>query len=185
MSSPRRASISVFFKKEHQRDGFPYRLKGEVVSKALTLGGGSWSVYGLDDMGFSNDVRENAGSYQVKMTGYNYDDLYDWAYAMRDTLLSGITVNAAIYILNEFNTLRRQYTKVSPRMLYVNAFRIKIVPILLTVLSTILGFLPFIVGESKESFWYPLAIGTMGGFVMSLVAVFLILPIAVISKKNK
>ncbi|TFU92851.1 efflux RND transporter permease subunit [Barnesiella sp. WM24] len=100
-------------------------------------------------------------------------------------LLSGITVNAAIYILNEFNTLRRQYTKVSPRKLYVNALRIKIVPILLTVLSTILGFLPFIVGESKESFWYPLAIGTMGGLVMSLVAVFLILPIAVISKKNK
>lgn len=97
-------------------------------------------------------------------------------------LLSGITVN---YILNEFNTLRRQYTKVSPRKLYVNAFRIKIVPILLTVLSTILGFLPFIVGESKESFWYPLAIGTMGGLVMSLVAVFLILTIAVISKKNK
>lgn len=416
ISGPRRASISVFFEKEHQHDGFPYRLKSEVVSKALTLGGGSWSVYGLDDMGFSNDVREGAGSYRIKLTGYNYDDLYDWAYRMRDTLLThrrikevtissefsyykddytefhlaidrdrlaktgitasqlfaaieptfgrgissgsvssgkgleqirlyskqgeaydifalmnqpfkvgdrtfklsdvghiekrqtpqsivkknqeyvlclqyeyigspkqgervlnqdlekinsilpvgyraeneknewkpkddtakywllilvmaiiffttsilfnslrqplaiifiipvsfigvflifyllklkfdqggfasfillaGITVNAAIYILSEYNTLRRQYPHVSPLRLYIKAFRIKIVPILLTVLSTILGFIPFIIGESKESFWYPLAIGTIGGLAMSLLAIFIILPILVLPKKQ-
>lgn len=416
ISSPHRASISVFFEKEHQHDGFPYKLKGEVVSKAITLGGGSWSVYGLDDMGFSNDVREGAGSYRVKMTGYNYDELYDWAYRMRDTLLThrrikevtissefsyykddysefhlaidrdklakaglnasqlfaaieptfgrginsgtvssengierirlysmqgemydiftlmhqpfkvgdktfklsdigsiekrqapqdivkknqeyvlclqyeyigsnkqgdrvlaedlekissmmpvgykaqdeknewrkkddsgkywllllvvgiiffitsilfnslrqplaiifiipvsfigvfsifyllrlkfdqggfasfillaGITVNAAIYIFNEYNTLRRQYPGVSPHRLYVKAFRIKIVPILMTVFSTILGFIPFIVGESKESFWYPLAIGTMGGLAMSLVALIFIFPIFVLPKKS-
>lgn len=415
ISSPRRASISVFFEKEHQHDGFPYRLKSDVVSKALTLGGGSWSVYGLDDMGFSNDVREGAGSYRIKLTGYNYDDLYDWAYRLRDTLLihrrikeviissefsnfkddytefhldidrdrlaktgitasqlfaaveptfgrgiisgsvssmkgteriklysmqgekydifalmnqpfkvggstfklsdigqiekrqtpqsivkknqeyvlclqyeyigsdkqgervlnqdlekinsimpvgyraeneknewkpkddsakywmlllviaiiffttsilfnslrqplaiifiipisfigvfltfymlrlnfdqggfasfillAGITVNASIYILSEYNTLRRQYPHVSQRRLYIKAFRIKIVPILLTVLSTILGFIPFIVGESKESFWYPLAIGTMGGLSMSLFAILIILPILVLPKK--
>lgn len=100
-------------------------------------------------------------------------------------LLCGITVNAAIYILNEFNTLRKQYPKVSARKLYVNAFRTKVVPILLTVLSTALGFIPFIVGESKESFWYPLAIGTMGGLAMSLVAVFLLLPVTVLPKQNK
>ncbi len=386
-----------------------------MVSKALTLGGGSWSVYGLADMGFSNDVREGAGSYRIKMTGYNYDDLYDWAYRMRDTLLThrrikevtissefsyfkddytefhlaidrdrlaktgitasqlfaaieptfgrgissrsvssgkgaeqirlysrqgeeydifalmnqpfkvgdrifklsdvgriekrqtpqsivkknqeyvlclqyeyigsdkqgervlnqdlekinsillvgykaeneknewkpkddsakywllilvmgiiffttsilfnslrqplaiifiipvsfigvfliffllslkfdqggfasfillaGITVNAAIYILSEYNTLRRQYHSVLARRLYIKAFRIKIVPILLTVLSTILGFIPFVVGESKESFWYPLAIGTIGGLAMSLLAIFIILPILVVPKK--
>lgn len=110
MSSPRLASISVFFKKEHQRDGFPYRLKGEVVAKALTLGGGSWSVYGLDDMGFSNDVRENAGSYQVKMTGYNYDDLYDWAYAMRDTLLSHRRIKD-VTISSEFSYWKDDYSE--------------------------------------------------------------------------
>lgn len=418
ISGPHRATISVFFEKEHQHDGFPYRLKSEVVSKALTLGGGSWSVYGLDDMGFSNDVREGAGSYRIKMTGYNYDDLYDWAYRMRDTLLThrrikevtissefsyfkddytefylaidrdrlaktgitanqlfaaieptfgrgissgsvssgkgterirlysmqgeeydifalmnqpftvgekifklsdvgkiekrqtpqsivkknqeyvlclqyeyigsnkqgervlnedlekinsilpvgyraeneknewmpkddsakywllilvmgiiffttsilfnslrqplaiifiipvsfigvflifyllklnfdqggfasfillaGITVNAAIYILNEYNTLRRQYRHISARRLYIKALRIKIVPILLTVLSTILGFIPFIIGESKESFWYPLAIGTMGGLAMSLLALLIIFPIFVLpSRGNK
>lgn len=99
-------------------------------------------------------------------------------------LLAGITVNAAIYILNEYNTLRRQYRHVSARRLYIKAFRIKIVPILLTVLSTILGFIPFIVGESKESFWYPLAIGTMGGLAMSLLALLIIFPIFVLPKNK-
>lgn len=416
ISGPGRASISVFFVKEHQRDGFPYRLKSEVVSKALTLGGGSWTVYGLDDMGFSNDVRENAGNYRVKLTGYNYDQLYAWAERTRDTLLShrrikevtiasefsywkedyseyrlevdrtllakhgldvgrlfaaieptfgravstatvagengsericlysrqgadydiftlmrqpfrvgsktvvlsdvatlekrlappdivkrnqeyvlclqyeyigsdkqgdrvlgedlakinslmpvgyraesesrrwqrdedkgkywllllvaviiffttsilfnslrqpfaiifiipvsfigvfsvfylfrlnfdqggfasfillaGITVNAAIYILSELNSLRRRHPRASVRRLYIRAVRVKIVPILLTVLSTILGFIPFVVGESRESFWFPLAVGTMGGLAMSLIAILFIFPVFVVGKRS-
>lgn len=414
VSSARRASISVMFRKDHQHDGFPYRLKGEVVSKALTLGGGSWSVFGLEDQGFSNDVRENAGNYRISLTGYNYDELSDWAYRMRDTLLThrrikevtvasefsnwkddytefhlaidrdmlakhgisanelfaaiaptfghdincgqvltdnrperirlysiqgkrydiftlmnqpfsiggrtfklsdighlekrlaphdivkrnqeyvlclqyeyigsnmqgnrtlerdlgtinalmpvgykaeseklqwiskdesgkywllllviaiiffttsilfnslrqpfaviliipvsfigvfsifylfrlnfdqggfasfillaGITVNAAIYLLNEYSSLRRRYPRISPLRLYIRSFRVKIVPIMLTVLSTILGFIPFIIGETRESFWYPLAIGTMGGLVMSIFAILIILPIFVLPK---
>ncbi|MCM1354983.1 MAG: efflux RND transporter permease subunit [Staphylococcus sp.] len=417
VTSARRASISVFFTKEHRYDGFPYRLKGEVISKALTLGGGAWSVYGLEDQGFSNDVRENAGSYRVKLTGYNYDELSDWAYRMRDTLLThrrikevtvasefsfwkddytefhlaidrdmlakhgltatelyaaieptfgreitcgqvtvdnrmenirlyskqgetydiftllnqpftigerrfklsdvahiekrqapqdivkknqeyvlclqyeyigsdvqgekvlerdletinslmpvgykaesekrqwkredesgkywllllviaiiffttsilfnslrqpfaiiliipvsfigvfsifyllrlnfdqggfasfillaGITVNAAIYLLNEYNLLRRCHPHLNSLRLYMKAFRVKIVPIMLTVLSTILGFIPFIIGETRESFWYPLAIGTMGGLVMSIIAILIIFPIFVLPKSRK
>ncbi len=416
VSSGRRASISVMFNEKYQHDGFPYRLKGEVISKALTLGGGSWSVYGLEDQGFSNDVRETAGSYRVKMTGYNYDELSDWVYRMRDTLLThrrirevnivsefthwkddytefhlvldrdklakygitatqlfaaieptfgreincgqivtdntsqrinlysvqsdkydiftlmrqpftiggktfnlsdigllekrqapqdivkknqeyvmclqyeyigsniqgekviehdieainammpvgykaesekrqwrdkddsgkywlllliiaiiffttsilfnslrqpfaiifiipvsfigvftvfylfklnfdqggfasfillaGITVNAAIYILNEYNTLRGQYPKVCPLKNYMHSFRVKIIPILLTVLSTILGFIPFIIGESKESFWFPLAIGTIGGLTISILAILFILPLFILPRAH-
>ena len=58
----------------------PYTLKANIISKALELGGGSWGVYGLQDQGFSNDVREGAGSFRVKMYGYNYDELYHWSY---------------------------------------------------------------------------------------------------------
>lgn len=416
VSNARRASIAVMFHKSHQHDGFPYRLKGEVISKALTLGGGSWSVYGLEDQGFSNDVREMAGSYRVRMTGYNYDELSDWAYRLRDTLLThrrikevsiasefsnwkddytefhlvfdrdrlskygitatqlfaaieptfgreincgqividrssqrinlysrqsdaydiftlmrqpfdigdktfklsdigsiekrqaskdiikknqeyvmclqyeyigsniqgekvlnrdletinsimpvgykaeserqqwkakdesgkyrllllviaiiffttailfnslrqpfaiifiipvsfigvfsvfylfklnfdqggfasfillaGITVNAAIYILNEYNSLRTLYPNVAPIKIYLRAFRIKIIPIILTVMSTILGFIPFIIGESKESFWYPLAIGTMGGLTVSILALLFILPILILQRSH-
>ena len=79
----RRASIQVYFKKEHSHTGFPYVLKSNVISKSLSLGGGSWSVYGLQDQGFSNDVRESAGSFRVKMYGYNYDELEYWAVEMK------------------------------------------------------------------------------------------------------
>lgn len=71
----RQANIQIYFTKENQRSGFPYTLKANIISKALTLGGGSWSVYGLQDQGFSNDVRESAGSFRVKLYGYNYDEL--------------------------------------------------------------------------------------------------------------
>ncbi len=60
----RQANIQIYFTKENQRSGFPYTLKANIISKALTLGGGSWSVYGLQDQGFSNDVRESAGSFR-------------------------------------------------------------------------------------------------------------------------
>ena len=59
-----------------------------MISKALQLGGGDWSIYGLQDQGFSNSVRENAGSFRVKMYGYNYDELYSWATKMKEVLLS-------------------------------------------------------------------------------------------------
>lgn len=42
----RQANIQIYFTKENQRSGFPYTLKANIISKALTLGGGSWSVYG-------------------------------------------------------------------------------------------------------------------------------------------
>jgi hypothetical protein len=33
------------------------------------------------------------------------------------------------------------------------------------------------VGESKEGFWFPLAAGTIGGLVMSIIGIFFYLPI--------
>lgn len=409
--SPRRASINVYFKREYQNSGFPYTLKANMISKALELGGGSWGIYGLQDQGFSNDVRENAGSYRVKMYGYNYDELYGWAEKLKAKLLThrrikevlinsefswwkddyqefyfnlnrermiqdgvsaqqlfasiqpifgknmeigsvlteegieriklssrqsqeydiwamqyfpystqsgkdyklselatvekgqmpqeiakerqqyrlclqyeyigsnemghkilerdlkefnaglpmgytaesdnnqwfwnskdnkqyllllvvisiiffmtailfnslkqplsilfvipisyigvfltfywfrlnfdqggfasfvllcGITVNASIYILNEYNNIRRRFPRLSSLRAYTKAWNAKIVPIFLTVVSTILGFIPFMVGMEKEAFWFPLAAGTIGGLVMSVIGIFLFLPV--------
>ena len=414
--SARRASIQVYFTKEHQHSGFPYTLKANVISKALQMGGGSWGVYGLQDQGFSNDVRESAGSFRVKMYGYNYDELaywgeklkekllghrrikevtinsefswykddyseffldldkhrlakenitgmqlfaalrpvfgrdiscgtivydnqpevlrltsrqsseYDvwslanipfqingknykladfatvekgaspqkvakedqqyrlclqyeyigsgeqgrkllkkdleefnaglpmgyvaeddqqsWSWGKKDNkqyalllivisiiffttsilfnslkqplaiifvipisyigvfltfylfglnfdqggfasfvLLCGITVNASIYILNEYNAIRRRYPKLLPVRAFVKAWNAKIVPIFLTVVSTILGFIPFMVGTGKEAFWFPLAAGSIGGLVMSIVGIFIFLPIFTLKKR--
>lgn len=416
VESARRASISVYFTKENQQSGFPYTLKANIISKALQLGGGSWGVYGLQDQGFSNDVRENAGSFRVKMYGYNYDELYSWAEKLKEKLLShrrikevtigsefswwkddyqefyfeldkrrmaeekigaqqlfsalrpvygrdmeigsvltdegaekiklssrqseerdvwamqyfpvhingrdyklselakvekgqmpqevakenqqyrlclqyeyigaseqgnkllkkdleefnkllpmgysanaenenwwwggkdykqyllllfviaiiffitsilfnslkqplaiifvipvsyigvfltfywfklnfdqggfasfillcGITVNASIYILNEYNSLRKRFPRLSPLKTYVKAWNTKIIPIFLTVTSTILGFIPFMVGAEKEGFWFPLAAGTIGGLIMSVIGIFILLPVLTLKRK--
>ena len=415
--SARRASIDIYFKKEYQNSGFPYTLKANVINKALQLGGGSWGVYGLQDQGFSNDVRENAGSYRIRMYGYNYDELYDWAEKLKTKLLEhrrikevlinsefswwkddyqefyfnlnkermaqegidarqlfaslqpvferkmevgsvlseegvekiklssrqshvydvwamqffpyevkkgehyklselavmekgqmpqeiakerqqyrlclqyeyigssemgnkilerdleefndilpmgytaesdsyswswgrkdnkqyllllvviaiiffttsilfnslkqplaiifvipisyigvfltfywfrlnfdqggfasfvllcGITVNASIYILNEYNSIRRRFPRLSMLRAYTKAWNAKVIPIFLTVVSTILGFIPFMVGADKEGFWFPLAAGTIGGLVMSVIGIFFFLPVFCLKRK--
>lgn len=52
----------------------------------------------------------------------------------------------------------------------------------MTVISTVLGFIPFLVGTSKESFWYPLAAGTIGGLIFSLIAITGYLPLLVLRR---
>ena len=418
ITGARQANIQIYFTKENQRSGFPYTLKANIISKALTLGGGSWSVYGLQDQGFSNDVRESAGSFRVKLYGYNYDELSYWADRLKEILLQhrrikevtvnsefswwkddysefyldldrrrmakenitatqlftalrpvfgrniycgnvlfddqveqlklssvqgqqldvwglvnvpvsinghsykladfatvqkgqspqqvakenqqyrlclqyeyigsseqgkkllkkdleefnkilpmgytaqneqdywswnrkdnkqyallliviaiiffttgilfnslkqplaiifvipvsyigvfltfylfglnfdqggfasfvllcGITVNASIYILNEYNAIRRRYPLLQPVRAFIKAWNSKIIPIFLTVVSTILGFIPFMVGEGKEAFWFPLAAGTIGGLVMSVMGIFLFLPIFSLKKQKR
>lgn len=415
-----RASIDIYFPEEHQYSSFPYRLKSEITSRALELGGGSWTVYGLEDQGFNNDVRETAGSYKVRLKGYNYDQLYEYAETLKDSLLThrrvrdveigahfkwykddyreflfdvstkrlaeaditpmelynsmrgifardvscgnhrsadgtyeairlsssqanrydtwqlsynplqsgekefklysladigitpqasevvkynqryelclqyeyvgayrmgtkmlerelkkfnkwlptgyeansemgggywsskdnsqyllllliaavifivtsilfnslrkpfailfvipvsfigvfltfwlfelnfdqggfaamillcGITVNAAIYLLDEYGNIRERHPQMDSIRAYLKAWNVKIVPIMLTIISTILGFVPFIIGSSKEGFWFPLAAGTIGGLLMSLVGIFIFLPIYALKvKKNK
>ena len=61
-------------------------------------------------------------------------------------LLCGITVNASIYILNEF--------------------------------------IPFMLGTDKEAFWFPLAAGTIGGLIMSILGIFFYLPIFTLKKER-
>ena len=414
--SARQAGIRIYFTKESERSGFPYTLKSKIISKALELGGGSWQVYGLQDQGFSNDVREGAGSFRIVMYGYNYDELYEWAEQLKAKLLThrrikevlinsefswwkddyqefyfnlnkarltqediqpidlfasinpvfgkdiytgtivvneeteklklssrqsqeydvwsmqyvpqtidgkpyklaelasvekgqmpqkvckvnqqyrlclqyeyigasnqgnkiqerdlkeinailpmgytaksesaywywdkkdnkqyllllliiviiffttsilfnslkqplavifvipisyigvfltfywfklnfdqggfasfvllcGITVNASIYILNEYNQIRQRKPLMSPYKAYLKAWNAKITPIFLTVVSTILGFIPFMLGPDKEAFWSPLAAGPIGGLAMSILGIFLYLPLFTLKKQ--
>lgn len=420
VQSAYQATIDIYFPEEHQYSSFPYQLKSEITSRALELGGGSWSIYGLEDQGFNNDVRETAGSYRVKLKGYNYDQLKEYAERFRDTLLThrrvrnvqigsqfkwykedyreflfdlfthrlaeaditpmelynsmrsifarniycgahrteegiyenirlfssqankydtwqlsysplqsgedrefklyplahigitpqapevrknnqqyelclqyeyigaykmgtkmlerelekfnkqlptgyeaksemggsrwsdkdngqylllllvagiifivtsilfnslrkpfailfvipisfigvfltfwlfelnfdqggfaamillcGITVNAAIYLLDEYGNIREGKPHMDSVRAYLKAWNTKIVPILLTVLSTVLGFIPFIIGSTKEGFWFPLAAGTIGGLVMSLIGIFLFLPIYTLKSEKR
>lgn len=416
ISSPRRASITVTFSPEILHTGYPYRFKTDVISKALTLGGAGWGVYGLENSGFSNDVNETAGEYRIKLSGYNYDVLSHHAEALKDTLLKqrrikdvsinsdfsyfkddytefrlivdrqalandsltiediyralentigknrhagklqgikgheyinlssalygrdvwgfmnipfrigdrtaklsdfavieriqtapdivkdnneyvlclqyeyignprqgrknllatleqfnlslpigykaeiqdyssvpknkwskywmlsvivviiyfitailfnsltiplaviavipvsfiglfltfylfglkfdhggfaalillcGITVNAAIYILNEYYATDTSNYSISATLRYIHVVRMKISAIMLTVLSTVLGFIPFLIDTEHESFWFPLAAGTIGGLIMSLVAILFLLPILILPRTHK
>lgn len=91
-------------------------------------------------------------------------------------LLCGLSVNANIYILNEYNNILKK-RNISPLKAYIKAWNAKIGPIFLTVISTVLGFIPFMIGAYKEAFWYPLAVGTIGGLAVSLFGTFCFLPL--------
>ncbi|MDR2145872.1 MAG: efflux RND transporter permease subunit, partial [Tannerella sp.] len=100
-------------------------------------------------------------------------------------LLCALTVNSGIYVINEYNRIKVRKPAMKPLKIYIKAWNIKIFPIFLTMISTILGFLPFMVGLAKEGFWYPLAVGTIGGLVMSSIGLFLFLPLFLLGKKGK
>ena len=119
----------------------------------------------------------------VFLTFYLFDLNFDQGGFASFILLSGITVNASIYILNECNTIHKQKPSLSPLRTYLKAWNSKIIPILLTIISTILGFIPFMIGLDKESFWFPLASGTIGGLLFSLIGIFLFLPLFLVKER--
>jgi multidrug efflux pump subunit AcrB len=90
-------------------------------------------------------------------------------------LLGGLVVNSAIYVINEQNNLRKRFPHATPASIYIRAVNSKISPILLTVISTVLGLIPFVVLE-REPFWFSLAAGTIGGLVFSIPALVVFLP---------
>ncbi|HET6560106.1 MAG TPA: efflux RND transporter permease subunit, partial [Prolixibacteraceae bacterium] len=99
-------------------------------------------------------------------------------------LLCGLTINSAIYIVSEINQL--QFGQVGPitLRLYLKAFNTKIIPVLLTILSTILGLIPFLIEGNKEPFWFSLAIGTVGGLLFSMLSICVYLPLLLLKKEN-
>ena len=90
-------------------------------------------------------------------------------------LLCGLTVNSGIYLINEYNQNGRHYLR---------AWNHKIIPILLTVLSTICGLIPFLSDGPEERFWFSFAVGSISGLAFSIIALVLGIPI-LLKKKRK
>ena len=90
---------------------------------------------------------------------------------------------AAIFIIAEYNTLRKRYPHAPDLNLYIKAFHHKIVPTLLTILSTVAGLVPFLMYGQNEVFWFALGVGTIGGLLMSLVVIVFYLPLFLGMKK--
>lgn len=88
-------------------------------------------------------------------------------------LLAGLTVNAGIYIVCQYTIQKKPGTRG-----LVSAFNHKIIPIMLTILSTVLGMIPFLIdGPDKQPFWFSLAVGTIGGLSLSVIPIVIFLPI--------
>lgn len=100
-------------------------------------------------------------------------------------LVAGLSVNAGIFIINDYNNIRRRRPGLPSIAVYIKAFNAKIIPILLTVLSTVLGLLPFLLFDRHEPFWYSLAICTIAGVSVSLLGVVFLLPVFFGQGKNR
>jgi multidrug efflux pump subunit AcrB len=99
-------------------------------------------------------------------------------------LLSGNVVCAAIFILTEYNILKKKNLHASDISLYIKAFNHKVIPILSTVFSTIVGLIPFLIYGEKEPFWFAFGVGTIGGLLMSLLVIPIYLPLFLKFQKN-
>ncbi|MFV0248612.1 MAG: efflux RND transporter permease subunit [Tenacibaculum sp.] len=113
----------------------------------------------------------------VFITFYWFDFNFDQGGLASFVLLSGITVNASIYLICQFNIMQKKFPYSEKITLYLQTFKQKIFTILLTITSTILGFIPFIKDGQQEVFWFSLGVGTIGGLLTSLMGILIYLPV--------
>lgn len=99
-------------------------------------------------------------------------------------LLCGIVVNAGIYLITESMECSLTSRKKGLR-LYLMAYNHKIVPISLTIISTILGLVPFLYDGPQEVFWFAFAVAAISGTAFSVVALLVYLPIFMPFDKRK
>ena len=91
-------------------------------------------------------------------------------------MLCGITVNAGIYLTSEYRTIAAATGRKGIKT-YIKAYNRKIVPTMLTILSTVLGLIPFLFDGRGNQFWFSFAVGVMSGMLFSVIAIVLIMPV--------
>ncbi|MGM0944899.1 MAG: efflux RND transporter permease subunit [Bacteroidota bacterium] len=109
-----------------------------------------------------------------------FDFYFDQGGYAAFVMLGGLAVNAGIFIVNDLNN--RSTGAYNRNVLKSVAG--KAIPILLTILSTCFGLIPFIMEGQNEIFWFSLAIGTIGGLIFSMVGVFWALPVFLWKKEE-
>lgn len=121
----------------------------------------------------------------VFLTFYLFDFNFDQGGFASFILLCGIVVNAGLYIVNDYNNFCRARRIQNNLRIYLKAFNHKIIPIFLTIISTVLGLVPFVWSGQKEVFWFAFAAGAMGGLIFSVTAILIYLPLFIRFKKVK
>ena len=91
-------------------------------------------------------------------------------------VLAGIVVNNAIVLVDYTNQLRRR--GLSRREALLEAGQVRLRPILMTTITTVLGLAPMAVGWGEGSeVRAPMAIAVMGGLVFSTALTLLLIPV--------
>lgn len=121
----------------------------------------------------------------IFLTFYWFEFKFDQGGYAAFLLVSGLVVNSALYIINDLNNLDKHKPGVIRLRRYIKAYSSKIIPIFLTIMSTILGLIPFIFWGNREPFWFALAVGTIGGLIFSVPAIVIFLPILLKGIVNK
>ncbi|HOH07023.1 MAG TPA: efflux RND transporter permease subunit, partial [bacterium] len=91
-------------------------------------------------------------------------------------LLVGTGVNNGIVLVDKINQLRHEGMELEPAI--HEAGRVRMRPVLMTAMTTILGMFPLALGlgESGE-IWAPMGRSVMGGMIVSTVLTLIIVPI--------
>ena len=113
----------------------------------------------------------------VFLTFYLFNFNFDQGGFASFILLCGIVVNAGLYIINDYNNFCRSKGVQNSLRVYIKAFNHKIIPIFLTIISTVLGLVPFVWSGQEEVFWFAFAAGAMGGLIFSVTAILIYLPL--------
>lgn len=88
--------------------------------------------------------------------------------------LSGIVVNNSILLIDMMNHLRRQQPEMPIREVVLNASGNRLRPIILTMMTTVIGMIPLIFAGDL---WSPLAYAVMFGLIFSVVITLVLIPI--------
>ncbi len=96
-------------------------------------------------------------------------------------LLIGLLVNSSIFIISELLKYNRTNTI---QKSYIKAFNNKIIPILITIFSTVVGLTPFIQIDGENNFWHTFAITVCIGLGFSILTIVFILPIYLIPNRK-
>jgi len=92
-------------------------------------------------------------------------------------LLGGLVVNGAIFLTYSFEALKKSSLIQPANNLLIKAAISRSRTILLTTLSSCCGMVPFLIEGQNEIFWFALAAGTIGGLLISILAIFIVLPV--------
>ncbi|MEO5979370.1 MAG: efflux RND transporter permease subunit, partial [Chryseolinea sp.] len=84
VTGPDNGSIDILFN-ESVSPEFPFYLKSKLEEQSIRLGGSDWSIYGVGT-GFSNAIKQGFKSDYILLNGYSYEQLYDLALLLKQTL---------------------------------------------------------------------------------------------------